>query len=111
MDGIPQDHASDDDTHTCRQRTQHIHSRIRIMGMGVSRLPQGIALDTRCMALSNVCGNIRRSALVRHGRIRSGINPHSRRIPSLPKDHPARNRPSLNEVRALTASLAALDLL
>ena len=79
------------------QRAQQLPRRLQLMGVGVPRVPEGVALDACRVDVPDEPA-VRGTALVRDGRLRARVHPHRRRLPRLPEGHPPRHRPPIDEM-------------
>ena len=82
---------------TCGQRAQLVHTRVFVVGVGVSRVPEGVPLDARGLDVPDVA-DLRRPALVRNGGVRAGVDSYGGGVPHVPARHTARHSAAVHEV-------------
>ena len=97
MDGVLEDHASYDHADSCCERIESFHRRLQFMGVGVSRLPEGVPVDNRRMDVPDEPGD-GRTALVRDGGFRARVDSDGACVPSMPEGDSSRNSPAEHEV-------------
>ena len=97
MDGVLEDHASYDHADSCGERAEPFHRRLQLVGMGVPRLPEGVAVDDRRVDVPDEPRD-GRTALVRDGGFRTRVDSDGACVPSMPEGDSSRNSPAEHEV-------------
>ena len=97
MDGVLEDHASYDHADSCGERIEPFHRRLQLMGVGFSRLSEGIPVDNCSVDVPDEPRD-GRTALVRDGGFRTRVDSDGACVPSMPEGDSSRNSPAEHEV-------------